>query len=90
MKTYTALVSVTLRRAILDVQGKAVEHALHALHMPGFGNVRIGKAIELNIQAPDEETAREQVEDACKKLLTNPVMEDFSIRISENIGGQPT
>lgn len=90
MKTYTAHVTVTLRRAILDVQGKAVEHALHSLHMPGFGNVRIGKHIELDIQAPDAETAHDLVTDACKKLLANPVMEDFSIAISEKVAAGAT
>ncbi len=81
MKTFSAHVTVTLRRAILDVQGKAVEHALHSLHMPGLGNVRIGKHIELEVQAPDEESALSLVTDACKKLLSNPVMEDFQVQL---------
>jgi len=87
MKTYIATITVTLRRAILDVQGKAVEHALHSLHMPGFNDVRIGKHIELLLKAPDADTAKDQVEEACKKLLTNPVMEDFSIAINEQNAG---
>ncbi len=52
MKTYTAHVTITLRRAILDVQGKTVEHALHSLHMPQLTNVRIGKYVEMVVQAP--------------------------------------
>ena len=83
MKSYTALVTVTLRKAILDVQGKTVEHALHSLHMPALGNVRIGKHIELTVQATDKESATELVADACNKLLANPVMEDYSIQVVE-------
>jgi phosphoribosylformylglycinamidine synthase len=83
MKQYVAHVTVTLRRSILDVQGKTVEHALHSLHMPAMKNVRIGKHIELDVQAPDRDRATELVEDACKKLLANPVMEDYHIEILE-------
>ena len=52
--------------------------------MPALSNVRIGKHIEIDVTAPDVETATEEVEDACKKLLANPVMEDYSITITEN------
>lgn len=83
MKTYTAHVTVTLRRAILDVQGKTVEHALHSLHMPALSDVRIGKYIELQVQAPDRDTAAGLVDDACRKLLANPVMEDYTVQILE-------
>lgn len=84
MKTYTANITVTLRRAILDVQGKAVENALHSLHMPGFADVRIGKHIELSIQAADADSASAAVREACDKLLTNPVMEDYHFTLQES------
>lgn len=87
MKTYTASIIVSLRRAILDVQGKAVENALHSLHMQGMSNVRIGKHIELDVQAPDLESARVAVQEACAKLLANPVMEDVHIDIAEKAAG---
>ncbi len=83
MKTYTAHITVTLRKAILDVQGKAVEQALHSLHMPSLGNVRIGKHIELSVSAVDEESASASVRQACDKLLTNPVMEDYQFTLTE-------
>lgn len=86
MKHFTAHVTITLRKSILDVQGKTVEHALHTLHMPSLSGVRIGKHIELSVHAPDEETARQQVTTACTELLTNPVMEDFTISIAEANG----
>jgi len=83
MKTYTAHITVTLRKAILDVQGKAVEQALHSLHMPSLGNVRIGKHIELSVSAVDEDSASASVRQACDKLLTNPVMEDYQFTLTE-------
>lgn len=86
MKTYTAHVTITLRRAILDVQGKTVEHALHSLHMPQLTNIRIGKYVEMVVQAPDAQTARDVADEACSKLLANPVMEDYAIRIEEHEG----
>ncbi len=83
MKTYTANITVTLRKAILDVQGKAVEHALHSMHMTSLSNVRIGKHIELSVSAVDEESASASVRQACDKLLTNPVMEDYQFTLTE-------
>jgi phosphoribosylformylglycinamidine synthase len=83
MKQFVAQVTVTLRKSILDVQGKTVEQALQSLHMPSLSNVRIGKHVEIEVHAPDRETALEQVEDACRKLIANPVMEDFKITIEE-------
>lgn len=88
MKHFTANVTVTLRSSILDVQGKTVEHALHSLHMPALSDVRIGKHIQLTVTAPDADTAREEVDDACKKLLTNPVMEDYSIYLTEVVAAE--
>lgn len=85
MKTYTAHIAVTLRRAILDVQGKAVENALHSLHMPGLTNVRIGKHIELHVQAQDEAAASGMIREACEKVLTNPVMEDYTFTLHEGV-----
>ncbi len=90
MKTYTAHVTVTLRRAILDVQGKTVEHALHSLRMPALSDVRIGKHIELQVQAPDRDTAAGLVDDACRKLLANPVMEDYTVQILEPVSAGVT
>jgi phosphoribosylformylglycinamidine synthase len=89
MNSYTAKITITLRASILDVQGKTVEHALHSLHMPQLSNVRIGKYVEMQVQAPDADTARDVATMACRKLIANPVMEDFSIEISETRQEQP-
>ena len=90
MKHYTAHVTVMLRKSILDVQGKTVEHGLHSLHMPALSNVRIGKHIEIEVTAPDAETATAEVDEACKKLLANPVMEDYSISVIEVVVEEAT
>ena len=79
---YTAEINVMPLRELLDPQGKAVESSLNKL---GFhtSNVRIGKHITLKIEADSKEAATAQVEEACKKLLHNPVMEYYEFTVSE-------
>ena len=74
---YLAKVIVTLRKSILDPQGKAVHHALESLEMEAVEEVRIGKYIEMKLQCSTQEEAHRITEEACKKLLANPVMEDY-------------
>ncbi|MTI88560.1 MAG: phosphoribosylformylglycinamidine synthase subunit PurS [Balneolaceae bacterium] len=78
---YKAKVNVTLRPSILDPKGKATHHALQNLGLDEVEQVRIGKFIELDVNANDEESARAVVEAACSKLLANEVMEDFEIEL---------
>ncbi|KER09239.1 MAG: phosphoribosylformylglycinamidine synthase [[Candidatus Thermochlorobacteriaceae] bacterium GBChlB] len=80
---FKAKVRVTLRKSILDVQGKAVHHALENLGYESIESVRIGKYMELDVAESSAEKARAAVEDACKKLLSNPVMEDYHIDLEE-------
>lgn len=80
---YQSIITITLRPSILDVQGKAVEHGIHTLGMTSVRNVRIGKSIQLTVDAPSEEDARRITEEACKKLLANSVMEDFTYSIKK-------
>ena len=80
---YHAAIEVTLRSSILDPQGKATAHALGQLAFKGLEDVRIGKFIELRIQADSAEAAESLARSACEKLLANQVMEDFRIRITE-------
>lgn len=81
---YKATVNVTLRKSILDPKGKAAHHALQNLGLNDVQNVRIGKFIELDIDASSENAAKEIAESACKQLLANEVMEDFTIKITNN------
>lgn len=78
---YTARILITLRKTILDPQGKAVEHSLKSLGYDNIVDTRIGKYVELKIDAADEPSAKITAEEACKKLLANPVMEDYSFEI---------
>ncbi len=72
---------MTLKSGVLDPQGKAVRHALGALGFDGVGDVRQGKFIEIDLAESDPERARESVEDMCKRLLANTVIEDYVIEI---------
>ncbi len=80
---YHSNISVTLRKSILDPQGKAVEHAIHSLGVPSVEGVRIGKHIELSIDTSSKEEAEKITEEVCKKLLANPVMEDYSYTVEK-------
>lgn len=79
MNKYHAAINITLRKNILDVQGKTVEHALHSVEFSMINNVRIGKYVTLDVEAENEEKAREILTDACNKLIANPIIEDFEI-----------
>ncbi len=72
-------IRVVPRPGLLDPEGKAIQHALHSLDYEGIQNVRVGKLLYLDIEAPSEEEARKQGEDMCHHILANPVMEDFDI-----------
>ncbi len=83
MKKYNAQIKITLRKGILDVQGKAVENALHSIDYPMLRDVRIGKFVELNVEAENSEKAKELVHTASEKLIANPIIEDFEINVME-------
>ncbi len=74
-----AIVTVMLKNGVLDPQGKAVEGALAGLGFSGIGSVRIGKCIELNLDATNNKDARAQVDAICKALLVNPVIESYAV-----------
>ncbi len=83
MTTFPVLIEVTLRPDVADPQGATIERALPALGFGEVDGVRVGKAIRLNVEAPDESSARTRVEDLCRRFLTNPVIEDAAITIGE-------
>jgi phosphoribosylformylglycinamidine synthase len=78
-----ATVLVRPKQGILDTQGEAVESALRQL---GFavGDARIGRVIDLDVDAPDAGTARAEVERMCEQLLANPLIESYEIELPEN------
>ncbi len=81
-----AQVTVTLREGILDPQGKAVEHALKSLGFDSVSSVRVGKSIEVELNGLSPEEAGKQVDEMCRKLLSNPVTENFSVKLAEPAG----
>ena len=76
-----ARVHVSLKPGVLDPQGKAIGKALQALGFGGIGEVRQGKLIELELADADAAAARARVEEMCRQLLANPVIENYTIEI---------
>jgi phosphoribosylformylglycinamidine synthase subunit PurS len=74
-------VRIIPRDGLLDPQGQAIEHALSALGFSGVGDVRVGKAIELHVDAPSPQAAEATARAMCDRLLANPVTEDFLIEV---------
>jgi phosphoribosylformylglycinamidine synthase subunit PurS len=72
-------VIVSLNEGLLDPQGKAVQDALPTMGWTNVTDVRVGKHVQLTVEAPDEAAARAQVDDMARRLLSNPVIEDFTI-----------
>jgi phosphoribosylformylglycinamidine synthase len=76
-------VLVSLKPGLADPQGQAVEGALAALGWANVGRVRVGKHVSLEVDADSEEGARAEVEEMARRLLSNPVIEEFRILVSE-------
>ncbi len=83
MPDFEVEVRVMPRESLLDPQGQAVEHALHALGFDSVGGVRIGRAIKFAITSGSAEEAERSVRAMCQRLLANPVTEDFYIAITK-------
>ncbi|HNQ61689.1 MAG TPA: phosphoribosylformylglycinamidine synthase subunit PurS [Bacteroidia bacterium] len=83
MKKFTAEIDVMPLKALLDPQGKAVGHGLKNMGISSVDNIRIGKHISLEIEASGKDEATKKVDEACKKLLANPVMESYHFTLTE-------
>jgi phosphoribosylformylglycinamidine synthase len=79
-------VLVSLKPGLLDPQGKAVEGSLPAMGWTNVSGVRVGKHVELTVDAASEEEAHAQVEEMARRLLSNPVIEGFRILSAEEVG----
>jgi len=77
-----AKVHITLKPGVLDPQGRAIQHALASLGFSGVDDVRQGKYIELDLGETDQAEARARVDEMCKKLLANTVIENYSVEIA--------
>ena len=89
MSAYEARIEVGHRPGILDPQGGVIERALPALGYANVSHVRVGKSIRLAVEAPDEASARAQVEEMCRRLLANPVIEDFTVTVFSGDSPEP-
>ena len=76
-----AKVIITPKKAVLDPQGKTVQNALEHMGFHGVGAVHVGKYLEIELTGTDKEAARQQMDEACHKLLSNPVIEDYKLEI---------
>lgn len=76
-----AKIYVTLKNGIHDPQGQAVQQSLHMLGFDAVQDVRVGKFLEVNLEAMDKESAEAQIKSMCQKLLANIVIEDFRFEL---------
>lgn len=79
---WQAEVHVTYKRGVLDPQGEAIRSSLVALGFESVGEVKTGKYLQLELDAPGRDEAAARVEDMCRRLLANPVIEDYRLAVS--------
>jgi phosphoribosylformylglycinamidine synthase len=77
-----ATVHVTLKPGVLDVEGKAIEGALHGLGFGGVSGVRVGKTVAFDLTGEDRAAAEAQVRSMCERLLANPVIESWRVEFA--------
>ncbi|WP_028778363.1 phosphoribosylformylglycinamidine synthase subunit PurS [Shimazuella kribbensis] len=80
---YKATIFVTLKESVLDPQGVAVKGSLHTMGYSEVSDVRIGKRLEVSLDASSQAAAEEAVTLMCQKLFSNPVIEDFRFELEE-------
>jgi phosphoribosylformylglycinamidine synthase subunit PurS len=81
MPAFRVEIRVMPRATLLDPQGQAVSHALHALGFPDVGDVRVGKHLVLRLEAPTRDDAAARARAMCDRLLANPVTEDYQLLV---------
>jgi phosphoribosylformylglycinamidine synthase PurS subunit len=82
---YKVSVFVTPKKGVADPQGAVVERALPALGYNGVSNIRVGRYITLELEGADELAIKAEVEGMCRKLLANPIIEDYWFEISRSL-----
>jgi len=74
---------ISLKEGVADPQGITIKNALNSLGYQGVGKVRMGKYLQLKLNVKDEKEARREIEDMCRELLVNPVIENYDYEIKE-------
>jgi len=76
-----AKIIITPKKAVLDPQGKTVQNALEHMGYTGIGAVHVGKYLEIELSGDDQAKARQQLDEACHRFLSNPVIEDYRLEV---------
>lgn len=74
---------ITLKKTVSDPQGLTIKHALESLGYQNLEEVRVGKLITIKLNSKDKKKAKQKVDEMCQKLLSNPIIEDYSLKIKE-------
>ena len=82
MERFRLEVRVVPRPGLLDPEGKAITHALHSLDWGGVQDVRVGKVMHIELDAASADDALAEADAMCRKLLANPVTEDYEVTLS--------
>ena len=77
---YAALVTIGLKEGIVDPEGQNTKKALDLLGFSNVSEVKVSKAFEITLDAKDKETAKAQIDSMCMKLLTNPVVNNYTVK----------
>jgi phosphoribosylformylglycinamidine synthase len=80
---FKAQIYITLKRTVADPQGLTIKHALESLGYKDLADVRMGKLVVMRLNFKDKEKAKRKVHEMCKKLLANPIIEDYSFKLNE-------
>ena len=88
MPAFLARIDVMLKPLVNDPQGLAVADGLHNLGFGGVQAVRVGKRIEVTLEASDAAAAEAAAREMCERLLANPVIEDFSLELTETAAAE--
>ncbi|MFH1338417.1 MAG: phosphoribosylformylglycinamidine synthase subunit PurS [Candidatus Omnitrophota bacterium] len=78
-----AEIYITLKKTVVDPQGLVIKHALESLGFSGLAGIRYGKIVSLELDLKDTKIAERQIEQMCKKLLANPIIEDYRFKIKK-------
>ncbi len=79
---FSVQVEVSLREGVADPQGATIERSLPHLGFDGVRGVRVGKSIRFEVESASEDAARTEVDDLCRRFLTNPVIEDATVTLT--------
>jgi phosphoribosylformylglycinamidine synthase len=78
-----AEINISLKRTVADPQGLTIKHALESLGYKGLADVRMGKSVVIKLNLKDKKKAEEEINGMCKKLLANPIIEDYHFNIKK-------